>query len=96
MLRLLEELALVDGVESGFVHVDSIADPYGKVVANQVGLSADDFSAEGHGSYWAVLLTEGHIDKLGGIAAVRQKAPCAVVNEVESPRGRSLLCALTE
>ena len=43
-----------------------------------------------------VQIEEGHIDRLGGISDVRQKAPCAVVNDVESPQGRSILCALTE
>jgi hypothetical protein len=96
MLGLLEETAAVKGVESGFVHVDSIVDPYSQVVANLAGLSAEDFSAEVHGYYWAVLLTERHIHKLGGAVAIHREAPCAVIKDLDSASGRSVLCVLTE
>jgi hypothetical protein len=80
------------GVQTGFVHVDSIADPYTEVVARDARLSADAFDVEVHGYYWAVLLTEGHLDRLGGVSRVRRAAPCARL----APAGAGLLCVLTE
>jgi hypothetical protein len=83
-------------VTTGFVHIDSIADPYSKIVTEVSKISDDDFSQQIHGYYWAVLLTDGHLDRLGGLAAVRAQAPCAEVKVVESPQGEAALCVLTD
>ena len=84
-------------VATGFVHVDTVADPYSEVVARPTRLSEDRFDVEVHGYYWAVLLTAGHLDRLGGVTRVRREAPCAAVEDVGRPSGGpAVLCLVTD
>lgn len=96
LLEQLLETAGVPGVETGFVHVDSIPDPYKTVVAHESRLNDDRFNVEVHGYYWAVLLSGGHLERLGGAARVRREAPCVRVEPVGVGGGEGLLCVLTE
>jgi len=94
LVDVLRDAAALEGVGSGFVHVDSIPDPYSEVVARVPRLSDDDFAVEVHGYYWAVLLSVGHLDRLGGGPRVRREAPCTRVEEVGD--GSRLLCVLSD
>jgi hypothetical protein len=96
LLGLLAAQAAVDGVETGFVDVDSIADPYTKVMVETARLAGDEFAREVHGYYWAVLLTQEHLAALGGLVALRDRSPCAVVEEIVTDHGPAALCRLTE
>lgn len=95
---LVDELRSVSDsrVQTGFVHCDSIADPYTRVVTSYSRLCADDFSAEVHGYYWAVLLTGGHLERLGGSKRVREESPCATVESVKVGDADGVLCVLSE
>jgi hypothetical protein len=95
LVDALRQAAQVPGVLTGYVHLDSVDDPYTKIVTGYHRMSDDDFAVEVHGYYWTVLLTEGHIARLGGEEAVHE-APCASVEPVDTPTGRALLCTLTE
>ena len=86
----------VQGVLTGFVHVDSTADPYTEVVTAPSRLSADRFDVEVHGYYWAVLLTDEHLERLGGMSRTRREAPCARVEPLRVKGGQGLLCVLTD
>lgn len=94
-LEVLSESANVKGVHTGYVHPDSIADPYGKVVTECSRVSEDDFRSSVHGYYWAVLLTEGHLERLGGRKAVLAGAPCERVEDVGEAGREAVLCVLT-
>lgn len=97
--RLVERLvaaAHIDGVGTGFVHVDSIPDPYTELITSQSRLSDDQFLSEVHGYYWVVVLTAGHIERLGGRERIRRKAPCVSVQPLATAQGEALLCRLTD
>ena len=84
-----------DAVDTGFVHVDSIGDPYRKVIVDgSVGCS-NNWSDEVPGYYWAVLLTSGHIEKLGGSKRVLREAPCYRAERLDGARP-AIYCQLTE
>src|SRR5262249_17133185 len=51
---------------------------------------------EVHGYYWAVLLTSGHIERLGGLRRIREDAPCFKVQELQGADGPSVVAVLTE
>jgi hypothetical protein len=98
---LLDELVAAlatPGVTTGYVHIDSIADPYTEIVTAQSRLSDDRFDAEVHGYYWAVGLTAGHVERLGGTESVRRSAPCERIDTVRGAAGAgaTLLAVLTE
>lgn len=95
---LLDQLvvgAAVPGVTTGYVHVDSIRDPYSEILGD-ARLSADRFDEEVHGYYWAVLLTDGHLRRLGGAARVLAQAPCERVERLALDDGEGVLCVVTE
>jgi hypothetical protein len=92
----LASCAEVPGVLTGYVHVDSIPDPYTAVMTDSSRLSADSFDVEVHGYYWAVLLTDGHMQRLGGSSRVRREAPCWRVESLSLDDRQGMLCILTE
>jgi hypothetical protein len=96
LLDQLASCAEVPGVLTGYVHLDSIPDPYSAVMTETSRLSTDGFDAEVHGYYWAVLLTDGHLERLGGVSKVLREAPCQRVERLELGDRRGLLCVLTE
>jgi hypothetical protein len=95
LVDALRESALVPGVLTGFVQVDSVPDPYRAVVTDVSRLADEAFDREVHGYYWAVLLTAGHLEALGGRRRVEQEAPCESVESLDTPGGPALLCQLT-
>lgn len=95
LLAWLHQTALVPGVETGFVHVDSIADPYSEIVSFDPRLSRNSMDVEVFGYYWAVVLTAGHLDRLGGADRVVCDAPCDVVQKLDRTSGAGFLCVLT-
>jgi hypothetical protein len=92
----LASCAEVPGVLTGYVHVDSIPDPYTAVMTDSSRLSADSFDVEVHGYYWAVLLTDGHVQRLGGSSRVKREAPCWRVENLSLGDRQGMLCILTE
>jgi hypothetical protein len=96
LLAKLRETASTPGVLTGYVHVDSIADPYTEVVTSRSRLGDDDFQKDVHGYYWAVLLTERHIEVLGGTHRIKSQAPCAIVEEMSDGGRPAVLCVLTQ
>lgn len=96
MLEQLRQVSSVDGVKTGFVHLDSIADPYSRIVTEFSRLSDDDFSCQIHGYYWAVLLTATHIEMLGGFRQIVRTAPCFRVEELNMGDSPCLIATMTE
>jgi len=101
LLDVLRVAAGLPGAATGFVHVDSAElgsysgmDLYGELVSVNGRLGEDRFVDQVHGYNWAVLLKAGHIDRLGGVAAVRRDSPCAHVEQLDHG-GVSLLCRVT-
>lgn len=92
--QLVESMAVPE-FQTGFVHVDTIADPYSAVVTQESELKGDGLDFEVYGYYWAVALKTGHLERLGGVARVRREAPCARIETIEGP-GHGLVCVLTE
>ncbi|MCP3857352.1 MAG: hypothetical protein GY698_21905 [Actinomycetia bacterium] len=70
MVERLREAASLPGVLTGYVDVDRIADAYSKEVVAASMVAASGFDIQVHGYYWAVLLTEGHLERLGGVDAL--------------------------
>ena len=91
LLGWRKQTALVPGVETGFVHVDSIADPYSQIVSFDPRLSRNQMEVEVFGYYWAVLLTTGHLERLGGADRVARD----VIHTLDVARGPAVLCVLT-
>jgi hypothetical protein len=75
LLILLRSAATTPGVLTGFVHVDSIEDPYTTIVDMESKLSDGRFDVEVHGYYWAVMMTGSHIERFGGMASAVNGAP---------------------
>jgi hypothetical protein len=61
LLDVLRHAATIEGIAGGFVHLDSIADPYSEVVDNWSRLAVNEFGTQVFGYYWSTLLTEGHL-----------------------------------
>lgn len=95
LVRLREAAERTTGVQTGYVAVDTWADPYTDVVAHPARLWTDGFQARVHGYYWAVLLTEGQLAALGGLPRVRDRVPVERVESVETPDGPALLAVVT-
>ncbi len=74
---------------TGFVHVDSIADPYTEIIC-QSHASSNDFERQVHGYYAALFLGPAHLEELGGRAQVISEAPCESVETVDD----GVLCRL--
>jgi SAM-dependent methyltransferase len=96
LLRQLAVTAGQRGVSTGYVHVDTVADPYTAVVTDENRLTADRFGVEIHGYYWAVLLTDGHLAKLGGVSRVMREAPCSRIRELDLGDRQGMLCVLSD
>lgn len=78
------------GAATGFVHVDSVAEPFGAVTRDS-GLAVHDFTRQVHGYTWAVRLGAGHLRVLGGRAALD-----GVAAAVEDLADTAVLARLTE
>ncbi len=89
-LGRLRDLALVsDGLLTGFVHVDSFHDPYYAAFATYT--QHHDPAVFAPGYYWSVLLTAGHLDRLGGIGGVARRAPVWKADRLDRPEPALLL-----
>ena len=84
------------GRGSGFVHLDGLADPYGKLLVQRARLSSEDFSRMVHGYYWTVLLSPEHQARLGRQAESLVRSVCESVERIPSPSGEFLLCTLCD
>ena len=91
----LVEAVAAPGVSTGYVHADSLADPYGQLVVMQSRLRSAEMAGRVDGYYWTVALGHEHLRPVGGPDVLRRDGLCEVVTEIDVGGAPGLLCQLT-
>ncbi len=92
---------------NGVIGYVNVGNPHATIAPNQtpfegiLGLDftsqSQMFSTHARGYFWGNILTEKHIEKLGGIHAIKEKAPCYQVDDFVFGDGRkAVYLQLTE
>lgn len=95
---LFDELvvaASVPGVQTGFVNFDNTADPFGSLLRDDLHLDRFEHDRWVRGYYWALLLTGGHVERLGGEQRFIRTSPCEDIVTVDQAGEPVWLCRLT-
>ena len=95
MLAWLVEAVSTPGATHGFVHVDTVADPYGELVVGTSRFPAAGLAGRVEGYYWTLALGAEQVAALGGGAAVRDSGACEVVRPIDVGGEPGLLCQVT-
>jgi hypothetical protein len=85
-VSLLRRPAVTVRASTGYITLDASPDPYERRYGLNGTQGRRSSGARLRGYYWANILSERHIQALGGMDEIRTKAPCHVVEDLSDGR----------
>ena len=95
MLEWMVGAVSIPGATHGFVHVDTVADPYGDLVVAPSRFPDAGLTGRVEGYYWALALGPEQVEALGGAQSLRDAGVCEEVRTLDVGGEAGLLCEVT-
>jgi hypothetical protein len=85
-VSLLRRTAVTAGASTGYITLDASPDPYERRYGLNGTHARRSSGTRLRGYYWANILSERHIQALGGMDEIRTQAPCHIVEDLSDGR----------